>query len=164
MLPVKETDYWETPDKEFRIFNNIFGFTLDAAATPKNAKCPTFFTEADDGLSQSWAGHRVWCNPPYSRGHLPAWTAKALEEARLHRVLACLFIPHETSTRWWWNNVVANSKPGQSPLGLRGCYAFDHTWGQVVVAPVAKRVRFLRDGKEQGGARFPSAAVIYLPS
>lgn len=50
-----------------------FGFTLDVAATPDNAKCRRYFTRADDGLNQSWDGEIVWMNPPYGRGVIDRW-------------------------------------------------------------------------------------------
>jgi len=40
----------------FDDLNAEFGFTLDVAARPNNAKCAADFTEADDGLAQPWEG------------------------------------------------------------------------------------------------------------
>lgn len=47
----------------FEPLHERFGFTLDVAASPQNAKLPRYFTIEDDGLERSWAGERVWCNP-----------------------------------------------------------------------------------------------------
>ena len=47
------------PPQVFDPLNAEFGFTLDPCATAANAKCAKYFTEADDGLTQSWAGERV---------------------------------------------------------------------------------------------------------
>src|SRR5690606_3888103 len=100
---VKPTDYWETPDKVFLPLHAEIGFTLDAAATAANAKCPAYYTEQTDGLALPWSGHVVWCNPPYSKGNLKAWTDKARMEAVDHGVISCLLIPHDTSTMRWWS-------------------------------------------------------------
>ena len=55
---------WATPDDLFAQLNDHFGpFTLDPCATADNAKCPTYYTKADDGLSKPWNG-RVFMNPP----------------------------------------------------------------------------------------------------
>jgi hypothetical protein len=43
-------------------------FTLDAAASGRQRELSErYFTRHTDGLLRSWAGERVWCNPPYSR-------------------------------------------------------------------------------------------------
>ena len=47
---------WETPQELFNALDREFHFTLDAAATAKNAKCSNFFTVARDGLKQNWGG------------------------------------------------------------------------------------------------------------
>jgi site-specific DNA-methyltransferase (adenine-specific) len=85
----------------FADLNAEFGpFTLDACATPENAKCPAYFTKIDDGLKQPWTG-RVWCNPPYGRG-LERWVKKALESVRsgTAEVVVCL-LPARVNTAWW---------------------------------------------------------------
>ncbi len=47
---------WETPKKFFEELDAEFHFTLDAAASHQNHKCPRYFTEEEDGLSQDWGG------------------------------------------------------------------------------------------------------------
>lgn len=57
---IKDTLYhsasaeWETPQDLFNQLDREFHFTLDACATPENAKVQKFFTAEDDGLMQSW--------------------------------------------------------------------------------------------------------------
>jgi hypothetical protein len=48
-----------------------------------------------NGLSESWAGKRVYCNPPYGRG-VGDWLAKAREAE-----LAVFLLPSRTDTKWW---------------------------------------------------------------
>ena len=67
-----------TPDKDFAPLYAEFQFTLDPCATAESAKCPKFYTKAQDGLAQSWRGERVWMNPPYSR--IAPWLGKAAQE------------------------------------------------------------------------------------
>ena len=50
------TDKWETPQDLYDRLNEIFCFNLDAAADEANHKCDHYFTEKEDGLSQSWGG------------------------------------------------------------------------------------------------------------
>ena len=58
---------WATPQAFFDALDAEFHFTLDPCASPGNAKCGKFYTIADNGLEQDWAGETVFCNPPYGR-------------------------------------------------------------------------------------------------
>ena len=90
---------WATPQSLFDELSWLFGgFTLDPCATPQNAKCKTFFTREDDGLSQAWTG-KVFMNPPYGR-QIGLWVKKAYEESRRGTLVVCL-LPARTDTRWW---------------------------------------------------------------
>lgn len=55
-----------TPSNVYDPLHAFHRFTLDVAASADNAKCARFFDEEMDGLSRSWAGETVWCNPPFS--------------------------------------------------------------------------------------------------
>ena len=57
-------DDWETPQALFDELDREFHFTLDAAASPTNAKCAISYTEENNGLAQNWCGETVFCNPP----------------------------------------------------------------------------------------------------
>jgi site-specific DNA-methyltransferase (adenine-specific) len=96
---------WGTPPELFAELDAEFHFTLDPCATPANAKCARYFTEADDGLTQSWAGERVFMNPPYGR-EIYAWTRKAREEATRGALVVGL-LPASTDLAWWHDDVVA---------------------------------------------------------
>lgn len=53
LLSSKKMDYC-TPQDFFDALNKEFGFTLDAAATEKSAKCQNYYTPETDGLNSSW--------------------------------------------------------------------------------------------------------------
>lgn len=91
----------ETPPELFEPLNERFGFTLDVAASASNAKCARYFSLEDDGLRQSWAGERVWCNPPYS--DIAVWLEKAWAEWKTGflDVLVMLLPANRTEQRWW---------------------------------------------------------------
>jgi phage N-6-adenine-methyltransferase len=85
----------------FAKFHERFGFTIDVAASRANAKLPRYYTEAEDGLAQSWAGERVWCNPPYS--DIRPWVEKAWTVAA---ELVVMLVPaNRTEQRWWQEEV-----------------------------------------------------------
>src|ERR1035437_543035 len=76
------------PAAEFWTLNKRFGFTLDAAASPHNAKLDRYVTEEMNGLTYSWANERVYCNPPYS--DIRPWVEKAWAEKMASLVVMLL--------------------------------------------------------------------------
>lgn len=75
------------------------GFTLDVAAAAHNTKCARYFTREDDGLTQSWAGERVWCNPPYSS--IEPWVRKAHLESEVAPLIVMLLPANRTEQGCW---------------------------------------------------------------
>jgi phage N-6-adenine-methyltransferase len=128
---------WETPPEVFAPLDAEFAFTLDPCATSQNAKCVRFFTEATDGLAQSWAGERVFMNPPYGR-EIYAWTRKA-REAALCGALVVGLLPASTDLSWWHEDVI----------------------GKADVRYLRGRVRFITDGPYRASGFFPSVVVVW---
>lgn len=131
-------DDWETPPELFGNLNREFQFTLDAAASDANAKCSRYYTIAEDGLSMPWAGHRVWCNPPYGRD-VSAWVAKAAGEHAVSGTTVVLLLPARVDTAWFHDLVM----PQAQLRFIRG------------------RVYFHVDGEAVDRAPFPSLLAIY---
>lgn len=88
---------WTTPDEIYIPLHEEFGFTLDPSSTDENSKCVIHYTEAEDGLSKSWSGHRVFCNPPYN--NVAKWVKKAHEESQDPNTTVVMLIPAKTDTR-----------------------------------------------------------------
>lgn len=124
-----EVDNLETPWEFFTPLQERFGFTLDAAALPHNAKCDRFYTPEDDGLAQSWAGERVWCNPPYS--NIEPWAEKARMEVDAELVV--LLLPANRTEQGWWQRQV-------EPFRLTGALRVEFLPG---------RLRFIKHGHER---------------
>jgi site-specific DNA-methyltransferase (adenine-specific) len=125
---------WATPETLFRLIEAEFGpFSLDAAASPENAKCPIFYTEVEDGLTQPWHGN-TWVNPPFQ--DVGAWVKKGYMEASLGRGPVTMLIGARPDTQYWWDYC---------------------RHGQVVF--LKGRITFV--GAKQG-ADFPSA-VVHFP-
>ncbi len=96
---LEKVDDRRTPREFWDKLNERHRFTLDVAASTENALCERFFTREDDGLSQSWSGESVWCNPPYS--DCGAWVRKALTEYPSCPVIVVLLPANRTEQGWW---------------------------------------------------------------
>jgi site-specific DNA-methyltransferase (adenine-specific) len=131
-----ETDMWATPQEFFAELDQEFNFTLDPCASPENAKCAKYFTVEDDGLRQDWAGHTVFCNPPYGR-QIGKWVKKCYEESRKPGTTVVMLIPARTDTS----------------------YFHDYVYNK------AREIRFIRGrlkfGNSKNSAPFPSMVVIF---
>jgi phage N-6-adenine-methyltransferase len=95
--PDESSDERYTPSSLFLPLHWEFGFTLDVCATAGSAKCRTYFDKRTDGLKQSWAGERVWCNPPFS--NIEAWLEKAWDYNP--GALIVMLLPSWTDRPWW---------------------------------------------------------------
>ena len=131
-----KTGQWATPQDFFNKLNWRFGpFDLDPCADADNAKCTKFFSEADDGLSHSWAGYTSFINPPYGRG-IDKWIKKAYQESRKEDTRIVMLIPARTDTKYWHDYIMKADE----------------------VYFVKGRLKF---GDSENAAPFPSAVVVF---
>ena len=126
----------ETPKCLFDRISSIFNFSLDVCALPENAKCESYYTPKDDGLSKPWRGG-AWCNPPYGR-EISSWDRKAHEESQKeYNSFVLMLLPARTDTKWWW----------------------DWVQGKATLFFIKGRVKF---GDHNVGAPFPSVLALYM--
>lgn len=102
------SDEWATPQEIFDELNNEFGFTLDVCATDDNHKVDRYFTQAENGLIQSWGGYIVFCNPPYS--NISEWVKKAYYESFKPNTLIVMLIPARTDTKYFQEYIYHRSE------------------------------------------------------
>jgi phage N-6-adenine-methyltransferase len=95
-----------TPQKLFSPLAEEFSFTLDACSAPVAAKCPRFYSAADDGLVQPWTAERVWCNPPWSGKNPALWVQKAWFELQRSCPLVVMLFPDNRCHQAWWQHLV----------------------------------------------------------
>jgi phage N-6-adenine-methyltransferase len=117
----------------FGPLNAQYRFTIDVAASPSNTKCLRFYSIEQDGLTQPWAGERVWCNPPYSS--IAPWVAKAWREDEAQLVV--MLLPSNRTEQEWWQHLV---EPHRDRRGSR-----------LTVKFLPGRPRFMRRGSSQVG-------------
>lgn len=99
-LFTSKTEEWATPQSLFAELNKEFKFTLDPCATKENAKCKKFYTKEENGLSKSWKGEKVFCNPPYGK-QISKWVQKCYEENEQNGTEIVLLIPARTDTKYF---------------------------------------------------------------
>lgn len=121
-----------TPEMFAELAERFGGFTIDVAASAANTKCERFYSIYDNGLARSWAGERVWCNPPYS--DIRPWVEKAWIEAG-HAELIVMLLPANRTEQAWWQELV---EPFRDRRGLQ-------------VEFLAGRPRFIRAGATEVG-------------
>jgi len=130
-----KNDKWTTPQQFFDKLDKTIGFTLDPCATEASAKCDTFYTEEEDGLTKDWAGYRAFVNPPYGR-KIGSWVKKSYEESLKGDTVVALLIPARTDTKYWHEYCMRAA-----------CIYF-----------VKGRLKF---GDSKNAAPFPSAVIIF---
>lgn len=82
---------WQTPPELFDPLHAEFSFDLDGAAGTDNALLPEASTP-DHPVS--WAGRKVFCNPPWS--NIAPFVEQAVEAKT-----AVLLVPARTNARWF---------------------------------------------------------------
>ena len=139
MFSSKSND-WATPQDFYNQLDAEFGFTLDPCASQASAKCSSFYTADDDGLSKNWEGQTVFMNPPYGR-KIGNWIQKAYEEGEKSNTRVVALIPARTDTKYWHNYCMKATEI----RFVKGRLKFGH-------------------GNTKNSAPFPSAVVIFSGS
>jgi len=90
--------HWPTPSAIYEELNKEFKFDFDP--------CPLGECEKDGSapLFTSWAGKRVFCNPPYNSG-----IRKFLDRAT-EATISVFLLPSRTDTKWFHEIVLPNAK------------------------------------------------------
>lgn len=127
-------DEWSTPDNIYKQLDAEFRFNLDPCANDINHKCDKYYTIENDGLSHTWEGCRVFCNPPYS--NIDKWVEKAYRESRHDNTIVVLLIPARTDTRYFHNFI----------------------YNRAEIRFIKGRLKF---NQSKDNAPFPSIVVIY---
>ena len=114
---------WGTPEWLIDIIHEVMGgIDLDPASTDEHnerVRADRYYTKEMNGLTRPWGG-KVWCNPPYGRGELLAFTTKWKE----HR--------HDIEETMWIMNAVTDTRAGQMAMGLSDLIFFPNKRVQFV--------------------------------
>lgn len=93
-----------TPDWLVKVIEQTWGkIALDAAASDANhVGDGMYYTEADNGLLQSWmvpAGCIVFINPPYRS--IKEWVQAAYASAEFYVRTVVMLVPASVGANWW---------------------------------------------------------------
>lgn len=69
-------------------------------AAPASMLIGRWWDKETNGLTQSWDGERVWCNPPYS--NVAPWVEKAWASL----ALVVMLIPANRTEQPWWQEMI----------------------------------------------------------
>jgi phage N-6-adenine-methyltransferase len=98
---------WFTPPEWIERARTVLGeIDLDPAShviAQETVRASKFYTIADDGLAQQWAG-RVWMNPPYARAMLQPFVDKLLAAYAAGDVSAALILVHAYTDVSWFHS------------------------------------------------------------
>ena len=136
-----KSNEWATPQDFYNKLNAEFGFTLDPCATPTTAKCSSYYTVDDDGLSKDWSGHTVFMNPPYGRKQKD-WIEKAFQEGEKTGTTVVALVPARTDTKAWHNYCMKATE----------------------IRFIKGRLKFGQGTNKTNSAPFPSAVVVFSGS
>jgi hypothetical protein len=153
---------WGTPRWMYDWLDRLSGFTVDVCADAGNYKHPRYFDEKINGLQQSWAGERWFCNPVYG-AEISRWAWKCRDSVLESESMGWALYPHRADTEWWNRYVMQ----GDGEAGkLRACRYVPETrthwylWRELVIGVHVCDFRVPFEGAKHG-APFVSALVLY---
>ena len=141
-VQTSESDNYETPPWLFKALDTEFRFDFDAAANEKNALCPAWTNDIENG--DILEGAVVFCNPPYS--NIEPFVTRLTPSG----ITSVFLLPIRSGTAWFARLNKLRS------------------WSNAEFRFFRKRIHFLLDGKEPlngktgkpSGPRFDSMIVV----
>lgn len=111
---------WYTPEKYIDLAREVLGeIDLDPASCAfanETVKARLFYSEDNDGLSQTWRG-RVWMNPPYSAELVTRFTDKFVNEYNDGNITEGIVLVNNATETAWFVNMAKNASAVVFPRG-----------------------------------------------
>ncbi len=107
-----DLDGTRTPPEFYEALNERYKFVIDLFASVENTKTNQYFTRTiglgGGAFDTEWprlTSGWCWSNPPYSRGNLPKFVQKVVEQAKKGSGIVSL-IPATPGTEWFNNGIL----------------------------------------------------------
>lgn len=135
---------WYTPARHIELARQVMGgIDCDPATSEianQTVKAKTFFTAADNGLTQTWGG-RIWMNPPYAQPLINDFAEAVAVKFQSGEIdQACILVNNATETQWF-----------QRMLSVASAVCFPKS-----------RIKFLDPKGKPNGAPLQGQAIIYM--
>lgn len=147
-LSTKSRQDYRTPQWLWRVLDDKFRPTLDAAADASNTLCRRWFgpgSDTPDALIAEWRSKRIFCNPPYAntRGGIRAWLDRghAGIQSGVAELVVFLLPANTTGTHWF--RLYA---PQSRVIFLSPRVAFEDRYGRKVPSPPHASMLLIMDG------------------
>jgi hypothetical protein len=127
---IQGSDEWFTPAPIIECVRAFYGGQIDCdpasnARAQETIRATTFFTAADDGLSQDWFG-RTWLNAPFSM--LTLFIEKLIHEFTVGHVSEAVVLTNGATDPEWFHSLLATAT---AVCFLRGRLRFLTASGEV---------------------------------
>lgn len=165
-----DSDEYGTPMDLWLELDRKYHFAFDLCASPKNAKVANYWTKEDDALklipTLGTHGEWHWCNPPYSKPNLPAFT-KALRDVA-GWVKTVVLVPATPGAAWFQDNVLGGAdllnftSIDRGPLEGK-VLQFSAPLCRIEVNFLRGRLEFTHETPGKTTAKTDSALVRYFP-
>lgn len=101
---------WYTPSEYIESARGVLGtIDLDPAScahAQQTVRAERFYTMADDGLVQPWAG-TVWLNPPYKMPAVKLFCERLVQHVSSGDVTAAIILTNNATDTTWWHMLTA---------------------------------------------------------
>ena len=104
LATMRDTTDWQFEPDLFKSYDIHYGpFDVDACADNEgqNAQCEHFWSPNNSYAQHSWAGTKVWCNPPFEEIAAVLSHAMASYYEAPQKTKALLVLPDWPDARWW---------------------------------------------------------------
>ena len=104
LAAMRDTTYWQFEPDVFKSYDMRYGpFQVDACADDlgRNAQCEKFWCPNDSYTQHSWAGLKVWCNPPFEEIAEVSDHATASYYDFPENTRALFVLPDWPDAKWW---------------------------------------------------------------
>lgn len=151
---------WYTPAEYIESARAVLGtIELDPAScafAQKTVKANRFYSMADDGLVQPWAG-AVWLNPPYKMPAVKQFCERLVQHVSSGDVPSAIILTNNATDTTWWHMLTACSS---AVCFTAGRISFEDESGQHSAPTNGQNFHYFGDDTDKFAAEFQAHGMI----